>query len=72
MWLDGVMILPLVALGLHFIKDKNHYWLYPLAIAYSLMTSWYIGFMICVFAVIYFLYLFIVNFNKEDKEWVKF
>ena len=72
MWLDGVMILPLVALGLHFIKDKKHYWLYPLAIAYSLMTSWYIGFMICVFAVIYFLYLFIVNFNKEDKEWLKF
>ena len=33
MWLDGVMILPLVILGLHFIKDKKQYWLYPLAIA---------------------------------------
>ena len=72
MWLDGVMILPLVALGLHFIKDKKHYWLYPLAIAYSLMTSWYIGFMICIFATIYFLYLFIVNFDKENRDWLRF
>ena len=72
MWLDGVMILPLATLGLHFIKEKKHYWLYPLALAYSLMTSWYIGFMICVFMVIYFLYLFAAKFEKNDGEWYKF
>lgn len=72
MWLDGVMILPLVALGLHFLKDKKHYWLYPLAIAYSLMTSWYIGFMICIFAVLYFFYLFTVSFNWKNKEFIPF
>ena len=31
MWLDGVMILPLVILGLEFLKERKHYWLYPLA-----------------------------------------
>ena len=72
MWLDGVMILPLVALGIHFLKDKKHYWLYPLAIAYSLMTSWYIGFMICIFAVLYFLYLFASTFSLKDKEFIGF
>ncbi len=72
MWLDGVMILPLVILGLHFLKDGKQYWLYPLAIGYSLMTSWYIGFMVCVFATLYFLYLFIANFKKEDLYFLKF
>lgn len=72
MWLDGVMILPLVILGLHFIKDKKHYWLYPIALAYSLATSWYIGFMIVIFTTIYFIYLFAKDFQKEDKESIKF
>ena len=72
MWLDGVMILPLVALGINFLKEKKHYWLYPLAIGYSLMTSWYIGFMICVFAVLYFLYIFVSKFEKENGEFYKF
>ena len=72
MWLDGVMILPLVVLGLHFLKEKKHYWLYPLALAYSLMTSWYIGFMTCVFMVLYFFYLFIAKFDRENGEFYKF
>ena len=72
MWLDGVMILPIVVLGIHFLKEKRCYWVYPVALAYSLMTSWYIGFMVCVFAVIYFIYLFFAFFEKEDGEYYKF
>lgn len=68
MWLDGVMILPLVILGLHYLKDKKHLWLYPLGIAYSLLTSWYIGFMICIFVVLYFLVLFFKDFGLKNKD----
>ena len=67
MWLDGVMILPLVALGIHLIKVKKHYWVYSLAIAYSLMTSWYIGFMVCMFSVLYFHYVYIKHFSIHKK-----
>lgn len=67
MWLDGVMILPLVILGLHYLKDKKHLWLYPLALGYSLLTSWYIGFMICVFVVFYFFVLFFNDFKLKNK-----
>ena len=72
MWLDGVMILPLVILGLYFLKDGKQYWLYPLAIAYSLMTSWYIGFMVCMFSAIYFIYMFITYFKKDRLYFLKF
>ena len=68
MWLDGVMILPIVILGLHYLKDKKHLWLYPLGLAYSLLTSWYIGFMICIFVALYFLVLFFKDFNKENTK----
>lgn len=58
MWLDGVMILPLVILGIHLLIEGKHYWLYPLTIFYSLMTSWYIGFIICLFVFTYIIYIY--------------
>ena len=74
MWLDGVMILPLVILGLYLLKNKKikFYWLYPLALGYTLMTSWYIGFMIAIFTVLFSLYLFFKDFKKGDVEPFKF
>ncbi len=65
MWLDGVMILPLIILGLFFIKEGKHYWLYPLGVFYGLMTTWYIGFILCVFIVLFFLYLFF----SDERKW---
>lgn len=64
MWLDGIMILPLTILGLHLIKDNKKLWLYPLCLFYALMTSWYIGFIICLFVTIFFIYLFISSDGK--------
>ena len=72
MWLDGVMILPLVILGVRFLEEKKHYWLYPIALAYAVITSWYIGFMIGMFVGLFFIYRFFVSFNKENKEFLKF
>ncbi len=67
MWLDGVMILPLIILGLFFIKEEKHYWLYPFGVFYGLMTTWYIGFILCVFIVLFFLYVFFAD-NRKWKE----
>lgn len=55
MWLDGVSVLPLVVLGIQCLFEDRRLWLYPLALGLILYTSWYIGFMTCVFAVIFFL-----------------
>lgn len=56
MWLDGVMALPLVALGIDRILDKGSVWLYAPALAYALFTNYYIGYMLCIFSVLYFLF----------------
>lgn len=67
MWLDGVMILPLMILGMYFIKEGKRYWLYPLSVFYGLATSWYIGFILCVFAVLYFLFL-LFSYSAEWRQ----
>lgn len=71
MWLDGVMILPLCILGLEFIKKDKKYWLYPLCVAYSLYTSWYIGFMICVFLFMFIVYM-VCSMDGTKKERLAF
>ena len=53
-WLDGFLVLPLVALGVERIAAERRYFIYTTSLAYALITSWYIGFMVCAFAVIYF------------------
>jgi len=58
MWLDGPMILPLVALGLIHLVRRKERWLYPLSLGYALLSSWYIGAMICFFSVLFFLTLY--------------
>lgn len=54
MWLDGVIILPLLVLGLHRILEGGRPWLYCLSLFYGLVTNFYIGYMLCITAVILF------------------
>lgn len=68
MWLDGVMILPLVILGLEKLKNRQNKWLYPLSLCYSLLTSWYIGAMICIFCVCYFFSYYFKDKKRDKKE----
>lgn len=55
MWLDGVIILPLVAAGIdQLFRRKPRQYLIWLAVA--LITNYYIAYMICLFAICYFLF----------------
>lgn len=72
MWLDGVMILPLVILGIYLLRENRLHFVYPVTLAYSLFTSWYIGFMICIFSVIFFIYLIINMETSLNKDRIKF
>ncbi len=55
MWLDGVMLLPLTVLGFERMMREGKYGVYVLSLAYTLFTNYYIGFMVCVFLVLYFI-----------------
>ena len=55
MWLDGLILLPIVALGIEHLSDGKGWMLYTLSLAASIICNFYFSFYICVFAVIYFL-----------------
>lgn len=55
MWLDGVMMLPLVVMGFEHMMRRGKYLPYVLSLAYALYANYYIAFMLCVFLVLYFL-----------------
>lgn len=68
MWLDGLVFLPLIVLGIERVVNDNKCALYIISLATMLIANYFIAFMICIFSVIYFcVYLFI----KADKPDIK-
>lgn len=54
MWLDCIMIFPLILLGFERLMEKGDYRMYVLSLCYCLFCNYYIGYIICVFLVLWF------------------
>lgn len=54
-WLDSVALLPLVALGVYCVVNEKRFRLYIIALALSFLASYYIGYMVCVFVILWFI-----------------
>ncbi len=61
MWLDCVILLPLILLGLERLVKEGRCGLYCLTLALSILTNYYISIMICIFLVLYFIVLLITE-----------
>lgn len=57
MWLDALILLPLVALGVHQIATGEKPFLYIAALGLAIVCQYYLGYMVCLFSALYFLYL---------------
>ena len=55
MWLDGVILAPLVVLGLRRILEGRRPWLYLFSLSAAVLTCYYIGWMLCLYSALYFL-----------------
>lgn len=72
MWHDGIIFLPLVCLGIERIVGGKAQTLYTLCLAASILANFYIAFMLCIFAVIYFLWAMLLGQNTFSKsQWAK-
>jgi uncharacterized membrane protein YfhO len=76
MWLDGLVFLPIIILGLEKLIDDGNPLLYIISLALMLYANYFIAYMICLFCIIYFIgYLFIANglkFKKNIKKCLLF
>jgi len=64
MWTDAVFWLPLLILGLEQLILNRKYKLYVISLAMTLISNYYIGYMACIFSVLYFFYFY---FSKEKE-----
>ena len=65
MWLDGVMILPLVIYGMESLIDRGKFTMLTISLTYAFVTCFYIGYMIGIFSAIYFFYYTAVTHRKD-------
>lgn len=61
MWLDCVVLLPIILLGLERLVKEGRCGLYCVALALSIITNYYISIMICIYLVLYFAVLLITE-----------
>lgn len=72
MWLDGISLFPLIVLGLEKLVKEGKVKLYYISLAIAIFSNYYIGIMICMYLVIYFLYLFFINGKGRWKALLRF
>lgn len=70
MWLDGVILLPLLVYALLKGLIKRKWILYTILLVCAIIFNYYIGYMICIFMVITFLAYTINNF-KEKRIFIR-
>lgn len=68
MWLDAMVFLPLLILGIERIVAEKRASLYLFSLFFVLICNYYIAYMICIFAVLYFLYYSLISDAKEKKS----
>lgn len=68
MWMENVIMLPLIALGIEKLINERKFILFVSTFIISLMTSFYIGYMTCIFVAAYFFYYYFAhNINNENN-----
>ncbi|MHC5249890.1 YfhO family protein [Enterococcus sp. LJL90] len=68
MWLDALIFLPLVAYGLEKLWRRETGFLYGISLLLTIVTNYYLGYMVCIFAVLYSLYLYWLD-NPQRDAW---
>ncbi|MBO4983041.1 MAG: YfhO family protein [Clostridia bacterium] len=67
MWVDALIWLPLIALGVHSIVTRGKFKLYIISLTLAICSNYYIGYMLCIFVAIYF-FVCLFSTPKESIE----
>ena len=67
MWIDGMIWLPLIALGIEQIINNGKPTLYIVSLTVLLFSSYYMGYMCCIFSVLYFIVYYFMHSSITDK-----
>ena len=69
MYFDTVVLFPIVVLGLDKLIYERKNRLYIISLTFSIISNFYIGYMVCIFSLLYFIYNIVIY--KLDKNIIK-
>ncbi|MBR2987161.1 MAG: YfhO family protein [Clostridia bacterium] len=72
MWIDCLIWLPMVTYGIERIINYGHFKLFIVALTMSMVSNFYIGYMVCFYVFIYFFYYYFFASHRANTSaaWV--
>jgi len=64
MWIDSIFWLPIVTYSIEQLIKHRKYKLFVISLAIAMMSNYYIGYMICIYSLVYFFYYLLAHDNK--------
>lgn len=72
MWLDCLVLLPIIVLGLERLVKQNKCYMYCIALGIAILSNYYIAIMICIYCVLYFFALiYSDDSTKHSKYYIQ-
>jgi len=65
MWIDNLIMLPLIILGMERLIKRGRFKLFIITLTWAVMSNFYIGYMMCIFVFVYF---FVCYFSMKPEE----
>ncbi len=66
MWIDALIWLPILTLAIEALIKHKKYKLYVISLAMTIMSNYYIGYMVCIYTALYFFYYYLAK--SKDGE----
>lgn len=67
MWIDALIWLPMITLGIEQLIKFGRFKLFVVSLALTVLSNFYIGYMCCIYVAIYFFYYYYAN-NEDDRN----
>ena len=77
MWIDAIFWLPILTYSIEQLIKNKKYKLFVISLAMSMMSNYYIGYMVCIYSAVYFIYYHLANEesvknpHNEYRHWLR-
>lgn len=78
MWIDNLILLPIISLGIERLIARGRYKLFIVSLSLAVISNFYIGYMMCIYVLVYFFYWYLAysanhenNFYYERWHFIK-
>ena len=68
MWIDALMWLPLITLGIEELIKHGRFKRYTIFLALTLLSNFYIGYMVCIYCLLYFFAYYIAHGGRDGAN----